>query len=737
MPSAGNEIDLAITGMTCASCSSRIERKLSKLDGVEAVVNLATEKATIRFTGDMTLEKILATVHNTGYGATVIEPDEGAGGGNPMTDDVAPADVLKTRAIVSAVLAVPVVILAMVPGIHVSGGPWIQLILTTPIVAWAAWPFHRAAAITARHLSSTMDTLVSLGVLAAYGWSTVAVLTGTATEGMTAMAGEESGSRHLYFETAAVVTTFLLIGRWLEARAKRSGKEAMESLMHLGAKEVSVLRPTSDGGTTEERVGIETLAVGNRFVVRPGEKIATDGVVLEGNSAIDASLITGESVPVDVGEGADVTGGTINTSGRLIVRATRVGRDTTLAGIARLVEKAQTGKADVQRLADRISAVFVPVVLVLAALTFVGWWVGTGDPSRALAVGIAVLIIACPCSLGLATPTALLVGTGRGAQLGVLIKGAQVLENTRRIDTIVLDKTGTVTTGIATLTEIVTADRLPKDAALRTAAAVESGSEHPIARAVVAAAKARGLEVPSISDFVNLPGSGATATIKDTVITVGRADLFTTMPSEIATGSRTGTTVWLGWEGRARARLTVADEVRPTSAAAIRALSRAGLTAYLLTGDHERAALAVADEVGIGAGHVLADVRPEDKHETIRRLQAEGRVVAMVGDGVNDAAALAQADLGMAMGSGTDVAAESADIVLMRSELTAVVDAIGLSRRTLEIVKQNLTWAFGYNSAAIPLAMAGLLNPMIAGAAMAMSSVLVVTNSLRLRRYGR
>jgi Cu+-exporting ATPase len=737
MPSAGNEIDLAITGMTCASCSSRIERKLSKLDGVEAVVNLATEKATIRFTGDMTLEKILATVHNTGYGATVIEPDEGAGGGNPMTDDVAPADVLKTRAIVSAVLAVPVVILAMVPGIHVSGGPWIQLILTTPIVAWAAWPFHRAAAITARHLSSTMDTLVSLGVLAAYGWSTVAVLTGTATEGMTAMAGEQSGSRHLYFETAAVVTTFLLIGRWLEARAKRSGKEAMESLMHLGAKEVSVLRPTSDGGTTEERVGIETLAVGNRFVVRPGEKIATDGVVLEGNSAIDASLITGESVPVDVGEGADVTGGTINTSGRLIVRATRVGRDTTLAGIARLVEKAQTGKADVQRLADRISAVFVPVVLVLAALTFVGWWVGTGDPSRALAVGIAVLIIACPCSLGLATPTALLVGTGRGAQLGVLIKGAQVLENTRRIDTIVLDKTGTVTTGIATLTEIVTADRLPKDAALRTAAAVESGSEHPIARAVVAAAKARGLEVPSISDFVNLPGSGATATIKDTVITVGRADLFTTMPSEIATGSRTGTTVWLGWEGRARARLTVADEVRPTSAAAIRALSRAGLTAYLLTGDHERAALAVADEVGIGAGHVLADVRPEDKHETIRRLQAEGRVVAMVGDGVNDAAALAQADLGMAMGSGTDVAAESADIVLMRSELTAVVDAIGLSRRTLEIVKQNLTWAFGYNSAAIPLAMAGLLNPMIAGAAMAMSSVLVVTNSLRLRRYGR
>jgi len=738
MPVAVQEFDLAITGMTCASCSSRIERKLSKLEGVEAVVNLATEKATVRLTGDMTLDRVLETVRGTGYGASLIEEAEGSGAADPMTDDVAPADVLKQRAIVSAVLAVPVVVIAMVPGIHLTGGPWIQLLLTTPIVAWAAWPFHRAAAITARHLSSTMDTLVSLGVLAAYGWSTVAVLTGTAVSGMSGMTdAEQSGGRHLYFETAAVVTTFLLIGRWLEARAKRSGKAAMETLMHLGAKEVTLLRPTSEGGTSEERVGIEALAVGNRFVVRPGEKIATDGVVLEGTSAVDTSLVTGESVPVDVGTGDEVTGGTINTSGRLIVSATRVGRDTTLAGIARLVEKAQTGKAEVQRLADRISAVFVPVVLVLAALTFVGWWVGTGDPARALSVGIAVLIIACPCSLGLATPTALLVGTGRGAQLGVLIKGAQVLENTRRVDTIVFDKTGTVTTGVATLTEIVPAGRLTKDAALRAAAAVESGSEHPIARAIVEAARARGLDVPAITAFTNLPGSGATATVKDTVVTVGRADLFDEVPTEIATAAPQGTTVWLGWQGRARARLTVADEVRPTSAAAVGALSRAGLTAYLLTGDHERAAHAVAEQVGIGAGHVLADVRPEDKHETIKRLQSEGRVVAMVGDGVNDAAALAQADLGMAMGSGTDVAAESADIVLMRSELTAVVDAIGLSRRTLEIVKQNLAWAFGYNSAAIPLAMAGLLNPMIAGGAMAMSSVLVVSNSLRLRRYGR
>ncbi len=736
MPRADQEVDLAITGMTCASCSSRIERKLGKLDGVEAVVNLATEKATVRFSGEMSLEKILETVRTTGYGATVIEEDDAAATGDPMTDDVAPADVLKTRAIVSAVLALPVVVLAMVPGIHLSGGPWVQLALTTPIVAWAAWPFHRAAAINARHLSSTMDTLVSLGVLAAYGWSTVAVLTGTATEGM-AMSGQESGTRHLYFETAAVVTTFLLIGRWLEARAKRSGKEAMETLMHLGAKEVSLLRPTGDGGTTEERTGIAALAVGNRFVVRPGEKVAADGIVLEGTSALDTSLLTGESVPVDAGPGDEVTGGTINTSGRLIVRATRVGKDTTLAGIARLVERAQTGKADVQRLADRISAVFVPVVLVLAAATLVGWWIATGDGARALGVAIAVLIIACPCSLGLATPTALLVGTGRGAQLGVLIKGAQVLEDTRRVDTIVLDKTGTVTTGVATLTEIVAAGSLPKDAALRAAAAVESGSEHPIARAVVAAATARGLDIPAIADFANQPGAGASARIKDTIVTVGRADLFRVVPSEIATPAPSGTTVWLGWDGTARARLTVADEVRPTSAEAVRALSRAGLTAYLLTGDHERAARAVAEEVGIGPGHVLADVRPEDKHAMIQRLQREGRVVAMVGDGVNDAAALAQADLGLAMGSGTDVAAESADIVLIRNDLAAVTDAIGLSRRTLEIVKQNLAWAFGYNSAAIPLAMAGLLNPMIAGAAMAMSSVLVVTNSLRLRRYGR
>jgi Cu+-exporting ATPase len=734
--SAGREVDLAISGMTCASCSARIERKLGKLGGVEAVVNLATEKATVRYTGDMTLEKILETVHHTGYGATVIE-EEPEGGGDPMTDDVAPADVLATRAVISAVLAVPLVIIAMVPGVHVANGPWVQLALATPIVAWAAWPFHRAAAVTARHLGSTMDTLVSLGVLAAYGWSTVAVLTGTATEGMAATGGEQTGSRHLYFETAAVVTTFLLIGRWLEARAKRSGKRALESLMHLGAKEVSILRPSADGGTAEVRAAIGELAVGNRFVVRPGEKVAADGVVVEGTSAIDASLVTGESVPVDVGPDDEVTGGTINTSGMLVVQARRVGRDTTLAGIGRLVEKAQTGKADVQRLADRISAVFVPVVLVLAALTFAGWWIATGDPARALAVGIAVLIIACPCSLGLATPTALLVGTGRGAQLGVLIKGAQVLEDTRRVDTIVLDKTGTVTTGIATLTEVVPAGRLPKDAALRAAAAVESGSEHPVARAIVAAARARGLEIPRISGFENLPGSGATATIKDTVVTVGRSDLFTVMPPEIAAATSAGTTVWLGWDGTARARLTVADEVRPGSAAAIRDLSDAGLTAYLLTGDHLRAASAVAEQVGIGPGHVLADVRPEDKHATIRRLQHEGRIVAMVGDGVNDAAALAQADLGMAMGTGTDVAAESADIVLMRSELPAVVDAIALSRRTLEIVKQNLAWAFGYNMAAIPLAMAGLLNPMIAGGAMAMSSVLVVSNSLRLRRFGR
>ena len=770
------EVDLAITGMTCASCSARIEKKLGKLDGVDAVVNLATEKATVRYAGAVTVEDLLRTVRATGYGAEVVrggpQPEYAGsartpsdllvgtgtpGGGSARTPSdllvdsgthenhldhaVAPEDALKRRTFVAAVLTVPVVILAMVPGIHLDSSPWVQLVLATPVVLWAGWPFHRAAALNARHGASTMDTLVSIGVLTAYLWSAVVVLTGRAStmaDMGTTNGVDAAGTTHLWFETATVVTTFLLIGRWMEARATDRTRDALRGLMSLGAKDVAVERvdPTTRA-TTEVRIPVDQLGVGDRFVVRPGEKVATDGRVVEGSSAVDASLVTGESLPVDVAIGDDLVGGSINTTGRLVVEATRVGADTTLAGIARLVERAQTTKAPIQRLADRVSAIFVPIVLVLAVLTFLGWWIGTGDPARALEIAIAVLVIACPCALGLATPTALLVGTGRGARLGILIKGADVLEDTRRIDTVVLDKTGTVTSGEMTLVDVATAGRLPKDQALRAAAAVETGSEHPVARAVVTAAASRAIDVPRATDFVSLPGAGARAIIKGTEVTVGRADLFDDVPQELARPTVDGTTVWVGWGGRAHASLTVADTVRRSSQRAVRDLTELGLPAYLLTGDHDQAALTVARDVGIPVGRVIADVRPEDKHAMIADLQKRGKVVAMVGDGVNDAAALAQADLGIAMGTGTDVAADSADIVLLRSELPAVVDAIELSRATLRTIKQNLGWAFGYNIAAIPLAMAGLLNPMIAGGAMAASSVLVVSNSLRLRRWSR
>jgi Cu+-exporting ATPase len=735
-----HEVDLAITGMTCASCSARIEKKLGRLDGVDAVVNLATEKATVRYAAPVTVDLLLSTVRATGYGAEVVEaapaPEPGSHQ-NHLDHQVAPEDALKRRALVAAVLTVPVVVLAMVPGIHLDNSPWVQLVLATPVVLWCAWPFHRATFLNARHGASTMDTLVSIGVLTAYLWSAVVVLTGRAA-GTSGMDAGDVTTAHIWFETATVVTTFLLFGRWLEARATDRTRDALRGLLSLGAKDVAVERvdPTTRA-TTEVRIPVGELLVGDRFVVRPGEKVATDGRVVEGSSAVDASLVTGESLPVEVTPGDELTGGTVNSTGRLVVEATRVGADTTLAGIARLVERAQTTKAPVQRLADRVSAVFVPVVLVLAALTFAGWWVVTGEPSRALEVAIAVLVIACPCALGLATPTALLVGTGRGARLGILIKGADVLEDTRRIDAVVLDKTGTVTTGEMTLVDVSTAGRLPKDQALRAAAAVESGSEHPVARAVVVAAAQRGLAVPRATDFEALPGAGARARIKGAQVTVGRADLFDEVPRELSRPTVAGTTVWVGWDGRAHASLTVADTVRASSAQAIRDLTDAGLPAYLLTGDHDAAALSVARDVGIPAGRVLADVRPEDKHAMIADLQRRGKVVAMVGDGVNDAAALAQADLGIAMGTGTDVAAASADIVLLRAELPAVVDAIALSRATLRTIKQNLGWAFGYNVAAIPLAMAGLLNPMIAGAAMALSSVLVVSNSLRLRTWTR
>jgi Cu+-exporting ATPase len=681
----------------------------------------------VRFAEPVTVEDLLSTVRATGYGAEVV---------TAAPHEVASEEALQRRALVAAVLTAPVVVLAMVPGLHLDGAPWVQLVLATPVVLWAGLPFHRAAAVNARHGASTMDTLVSIGVLTAYLWSAVAVLTGRAG-GMGSMDGSDAaGTTDIWFETATVVTTFLLVGRWLEARATDRTRDALRGLLTLGAKDVAVERvdPTTRA-TTEVRIPVDELAIGDRFVVRPGEKVATDGRVVDGTSAVDASLVTGESLPVDVGPGDDVTGGSVNTTGRLAVEATRVGSDTTLAGIARLVERAQTTKAPVQRLADRVSAVFVPVVLVLAVLTFAGWWLGTGDPGRALEVAVAVLVIACPCALGLATPTALLVGTGRGARLGILIKGADVLEDTRRIDTVVLDKTGTVTTGEMTLVDVTTVGRLPKDQALRAAAAVESGSEHPVALAIVAAAASRAISVPRASGFEALPGAGARARIKDTVVTVGRADLFEEVPTALARPSVDGTTVWLGWEGRAHASLTVADTVRRSSQRAVRDLEKAGLPAYLLTGDHDQAALTVARDVGIPVGRVVADVRPEDKHAMIADLQARGKVVAMVGDGVNDAAALAQADLGIAMGTGTDVAAESADIVLLRAELPAVVDAIALSRATLRTIRQNLGWAFGYNVAAIPIAMAGLLDPMIAGGAMALSSVLVVTNSLRLRRW--
>ncbi len=786
------EVRLAISGMTCASCSARIERKLGKVEGIgSATVNLATEKALVSFSAPVTVEQILAEVKKTGYGAQVIGGSAGAPGarvpkvtapgdsapeatapgaagpgagalldrlrdvalrrrpapardtdadtdtdtdtdteGADSADDDAPTvdpsarDVLRPRLVVAIALTVPLFLLAMVLPMF-TANPWLQLVLATPVVAWCAAPFHRAAWVNARHLASTMDTLVSIGVLAAYTYSVAALLAGTT---------------HLYFEVAAVVTTFLLTGRFLEARAKDSGKDALRSLLDLGAKDVAVLRidPRSRI-TTETRIPVGQLVVGDHFIVRPGEKVATDGTVLDGSSAVDASLVTGESTPVDVVAGAEVTGGAINTTGRLVVEARRVGADTMLAGIQRLVESAQTGKADVQRLADRVSAIFVPVVLVIALVTFVAWLATGHDLSRALPVAVTVLIIACPCALGLATPTALLVGTGRGAQLGTLIKGPQVLEDTRRVDTIVLDKTGTVTTGDLRLRSIAVRGSLSKKAALTAAAAIEQGSEHPIARAVVAGAELAHLTLPRVRDFSTNPGEGASGRIRDTEVTVGKAALFERVDESLRAHAAThaGTTVFVGWNGQAEAAITVEDTVRDSSRDAIARLGALGLTTYLLTGDGEVNARSVADQVGIDASRVLADVLPADKHRVVSELQAEGKVVAMVGDGVNDAAALAQADLGLAMGSGTDVAMDSADIVLMRTDLDAVGDAIELSRETLRIIKQNLAWAFGYNTAAIPLAAFGLLNPMIAGATMAMSSVLVVGNSLRLKRFGR
>ncbi|MEU6072915.1 heavy metal translocating P-type ATPase [Micromonospora sp. NPDC047074] len=740
LPYAPNQIELAIGGMTCASCAARIEKKLNRMDGVTATVNYATEKATVRYADEVTPDDLIATVEKTGYTAALPPPPAPAGA-EPAAARVDELHALRTRLWVSAVLTVPVIVLAMVPAWQFDYWQWLSLTLAAPVVVYGGLPFHRAAWINLRHGAATMDTLVSLGTLAAFGWSIWALFLGTAgTPGMThpftLAINRSDGAGNIYLEAAAGVTVFILAGRYFEARAKRTAGAALRALLELGAKEVAVLR---DG--TETRIPVDQLVVGDRFVVRPGEKIATDGVVDEGTSAVDASMLTGESVPVEVGPGDSVVGATVNAGGRLVVTATRIGGDTQLAQMARLVEQAQSGKAAVQRLADRISGVFVPIVIALAAGTL-GWWLGTGGgATAAFTAAVAVLIIACPCALGLATPTALLVGTGRGAQLGILIKGPEVLESTKQVHTVVLDKTGTVTTGRMTLVDVLPADGEDRAELLRLAGALESASEHPIAQAVAAGAAEAGT-LPPVTGFANAEGLGVSGTVEGREVLVGRARLLREhgldVPEEVERAASTAeaegrTAVLVGWDGRARGVLAVADVVRPTSRAAIARLRALGLSPVLLTGDNTTVANAVAAELGID--EVIAEVLPADKVAVVRRLQDEGRTVAMVGDGVNDAAALAQADLGLSMGTGTDVAIEASDLTLVRGDLMAAVDAIRLSRRTLGIIKGNLFWAFAYNVAALPLAAAGLLNPMIAGAAMAFSSVFVVANSLRLRGF--
>ena len=745
----GTDVELQITGMTCASCANRIERKLNKLDGVVATVNYATEKAKVTYPSDVTPEALVQTVEQAGYGAALPKVD-GSQEGPDAEDD--PTRSLRERLLVSILLTVPVVAMAMVPALQFTNWQWLSLTLAAPVVVWGAWPFHRAAWANLRHGTSTMDTLISLGTLAALGWSVYALFWGTAgTPGMThpfqLTVERTDGAGNIYFEAAAGVTTFILAGRYFEVRSKRRAGAAMRALLELGAKDVAVLRD-GPGGRTEERIPTDQLAPGMRFVVRPGEKIATDGTIEEGSSAVDASMLTGESVPVEVGPGDPVVGATVNAGGRIVVRATRVGADTQLAHMARLVEDAQNGKAQVQRLADRISGLFVPIVIALAVGTL-GFWVGSGSGlAPALTAAVAVLIIACPCALGLATPTALMVGTGRGAQLGILIKGPEVLESTRRVDTVVLDKTGTVTAGRMTLGDVIAAEGEDADIVLRLAGALEDASEHPIAQAIAAGARERVGDLPTVEDFVNVEGLGVQGIVQgvDTshAVLVGRptmlADWSQVLPPELeealTDAQPTGATaVAVGWDGAARGVIVVADAVKPTSAQAIGQLRDLGLRPMLLTGDHEIVARAVAAEVGIDVHDVMAGVLPADKVDVVKRLQSEGRVVAMVGDGVNDAAALAQADLGLSMGTGTDVAIEASDLTLVRGDLRVAADAIRLSRRTLGTIKGNLFWAFAYNVAGLPLAAAGLLNPMLAGAAMAFSSVFVVSNSLRLRRF--
>ena len=785
-------LELQIEGMTCASCANRVERKLNKVEGVTAEVNYATEKARVEVGPGVETQLLLDTVSKAGYSARLPQPrtpavtsnnaggsntgssnagtvNAGSGNAGNSTDDSAGADrveSLKKRVIISALLSIPVIAMAMVPAWQFEYWQWLSLTLAAPVIVWGAWPFHRAAAINLRHGAFTMDTLVSIGTTAAFLWSLYALFFGHAgmpgmTHGFEFSLSPSDGAGDIYLEAAAGVTTFVLLGRYFEARSKRSAGAALRSLLELGAKDVAVLR-----GGAETRIPVENLQVGDEFVVRPGEKIATDGQVVHGASAIDTSMVTGESVPAEVSEGDAVVGGTVNATGRLIVSATRVGSDTQLAQMAQMVEDAQSGKAAAQRLADRISGVFVPIVLVLAVATFAYWLVTGSGASMAFTAAVAVLIIACPCALGLATPMALMVGTGRGAQLGILIKGPEVLDSTRKVDTIVLDKTGTVTTGKHALVSTSVAEGEDVTQVLRMAGAVEDASEHPIARAIAVGAREQVGDLPAVAGFRNHEGLGVSGRVvagggpegdgvgggvagevdDDEVVVVGRPALLAeqSMPltDELqramdAASDRGQTAVAVGWGGRARGVLVVADQIKETSAEAIRRFRDLGLTPILLTGDNAAVAASVAAEVGIDPGPdtVIAEVMPADKVEQVRRLQAEGRVVAMVGDGVNDAAALATADLGLAIGTGTDAAIEASDLTLVRGDLRSAADAIRLSRSTLGTIRGNLFWAFAYNVAALPLAAAGLLNPMIAGAAMAFSSVFVVANSLRLRRF--